>query len=66
MIMGVPSDDIDAWFVECAKAVEAGEFVAAKAPAGGGDEGDKGEKGVLICYTRDFRDRGTSREPGSR
>lgn len=58
MIMGVQSDDIDAWFVECAKAVEAGEFVAAKAPAGGGDEGDKGDKGVLICYTRDFRDRG--------
>ena len=58
MIMGVDVDVIDAWFVECAKAVEAGEFVAAKAPAGGGDEGDKGDKGVLICYTRDFRDRG--------
>ena len=64
MIMGMTSDDIDAWFVECAKAVEAGEFVAAKAPAGGGDEGDKGDKGVLICYTRDFRDRGDVERAG--
>ena len=46
MIMGVETEAIDAWFVECAKAVEAGEFVAAKAPAGGGDEGDKGDKGA--------------------
>ena len=61
MIMGVESDAIDAWFVECAKAVEAGEFVAAKAPAGGGD---KGEKGVLICYTQDFRDRGDAERAG--
>jgi hypothetical protein len=53
MMMGVKSDIIDAYFVECAKAVEAGELVAAKAPAGGGDNG----VGVLICYTKDFRDR---------
>ena len=58
MIMGVESDAIDAWFVECAKAVEAGEFVAAKAPAGGGD------KGVLIWYTQDFRDRGDAERAG--
>jgi hypothetical protein len=57
MMMGVKSDVIDAYFVECAKAVEAGEFVAAKAPAGGGDKG----VGVLICYTKDFRDRAEAR-----
>lgn len=61
MIMGVESDVIDAWFVECAKAVEAGEFVAAKAPAGGGDKGDDG---VLICYTQDFRNRGDAERAG--
>ena len=61
MIMGVGSDVIDAWFVECAKAVEAGEFVAAKAPAGGGDEG---YGGVLICYTEDFRNRGDVERAG--
>lgn len=53
MIMGVKSDVIDRYFVECAKAVEAGEVVAAKAPAGGGEGG----VGVLILYTKDFRDR---------
>jgi hypothetical protein len=57
MMMGVKSDVIDAYFVECAKAVEAGELVAAKAPAGGGDNG----VGVLICYTKDFRDRAEAR-----
>jgi hypothetical protein len=51
MIMGVKSDVIDRYFVECAKAVEAGEVVAAKAPAGGGEGG----VGVLILYTKDFR-----------
>jgi hypothetical protein len=60
MIMGVKSDIIDAYFVECAKAVEAGELVAAKAPAGGGDKG----VGVLICYTKDFRDRAQAERSG--
>jgi hypothetical protein len=60
MMMGVKSDVIDAYFVECAKAVEAGEFVAAKAPAGGGDKG----VGVLICYTKDFRDRAQAERSG--
>ena len=58
--MGVKSDIIDAYFVECAKAVEAGELVAAKAPAGGGDKG----VGVLICYTKDFRDRAQAERSG--
>ena len=62
MIMGVKSDIIDAYFVECAKAVEAGELVAAKAPAGGGDKG----VGVLICYTKDFRDRAQAETVGCR
>ena len=60
MMMGVKSDVIDAYFVECAKAVEAGELVAAKAPAGGGDKG----VGVLICYTEDFRDRAQAERSG--
>jgi hypothetical protein len=52
---------IDKYFVECAKAVEAGEVVAAKAPAGGGE---RGERGVLIAYTKDFRDRAEAARAG--
>jgi hypothetical protein len=54
MIMSwiVPVGQADRWFLEAAKAVEAGEFVAAKACAGGGDK-DR----LVILYVEDFRDR---------
>ena len=41
-------------FVECAKAVEAGEFIAAKTPPKGGNGGYAAGDSVLILYTNDF------------
>ena len=52
MLMKVPPENLDRWFVEAAKAVEAHEFTGAKSNAG-----ETIEPGVIICYTNDFRDR---------
>ena len=55
MIMDVPPSKIDRWFAEVARSVEAGEFFRAKTNAGPGN--GRGGTGVIIAYTKDFRNR---------
>ena len=54
MILAVFGSQLDRWFVEAAKAVEAGEVYSAKAPAG---PLRPNETGCVLMYTKDFRDR---------
>jgi len=54
MHLGIPHLKLDRAFVEVAKAVEAGEVISAKAPAGIAKDS---KAGLIILYTNDFRDR---------